>query len=197
PWLEAPAQILVAQLRALVLLSGQTVGAAIVDGASLVQLPTTLLDAPAVRTAITTVHVALWSLAWRVLLAFALLGAGYHVACECSPWQGSVGKRLLGLRVCDQRGRRLDAGRALLRYLAAALSWATLNVGHLMAANPPTHRALHDRCSGTQVVARTVGLPGWARLWLGAIALAGLAAAGGFANRAGATMSAALERAMY
>ena len=38
-------------------------------------------------------------------------------------------KRLLALRVVDAQGRRLGVGRALLRHLAAGLSWLSLNLG--------------------------------------------------------------------
>ena len=135
--------------------------------------------------------------AFGVVLAYALLGVGYHVACECSSWQGSVGKRVLGLRACDLRGRPLGVGRALSRYLAAALSWATLNIGHLMAAMPPAHRALHDRCSATQVVANSVGLPSWARAWLAVFSLTGLVAIAWLASDAAAIMRATLESSLY
>lgn len=191
PRLEISAQAFGIKLRSLLESTGRTVGEGVVNGAP------SLLDASSLSELITATHSAFWAMAWPGLLAFAALGAVYHVACECSSWHGSVGKRLLGLRVADRNGRALSWGRASLRYVAAALSWATLNLGHLMAAMPPTHRALHDRCSGTQVSARTSGLPGWAWAWLAVLSLAGVVAVGGLARKATAIMGAALESALY
>ena len=45
--------------------------------------------------------------------------------------------RAFGLKVTDVQGRRLKAGHALQRHLAAGLSWLTLNLGHAMALFPP------------------------------------------------------------
>ena len=191
PRLEARAQAFGIQLRSLLESTGRTVGEGVVNGAP------SLLDAASLSDLIKATHSAFWAMAWPGLLAFAALGAVYHVTCECSSWHGSVGKRLLGLHVSDRNGRTLTLGRASLRYVAAALSWATLNLGHLMAAMPPTHRALHDRCSGTQVSASTSGLPGWAWAWLAVLSLAGLVAIGGIARKANSIMGAALESALY
>ena len=177
-------------------LLGEALGQALLIGGPLPPLATAVLDAPGLRGAIGAAHAATWSLAWPGLLAFAMLGALYHVAGECSRWQGGVGKRVLGLRACDRRGRRLDVGRACLRYLAAGLSWATLNGGHLMAAWPPRHLALHDRCSGTVVVARHDHLPHGAWAWLALLALAGLLATALLAGAGAAMLRVALERAI-
>ncbi|MCR6495019.1 hypothetical protein LJB71_01325 [Thermomonas sp. S9] len=77
--------------------------------------------------------------------------------------------------MADAAGARASAGRVLLRHLAAGLSWASLNLGHALIAFPP-HLALHDRMSGTRVLARggDPRLPAWARTWLWLQALAGV-----------------------
>lgn len=197
PWIAAPAQAWLDQVRALLQHTGQIMGAAIIDGASLPRLAITLLHDPALHQATTAIRSATWTMVWPALLAFALLGAIYHVAGECSPWQASPGKRLLGLHAVDRRGRRLGTGRALARYSAGALSWATLNLGHLMATAAPEHLALHDRCSDTRVRAARTGLPRWARAWLVLLAIAGLVASAWLAQVASTVMQAALERALF
>ncbi len=197
PWLQAPARTWITQVDALLRLSGRVVGEAVSDGAMAPNLAATLLDTPALRAAIAAADAATWSLAWPALLAYALLGAGYHVAGECSPWQGGIGKRLLGLQACDRHGRGLGLGRALLRYLAASLSWATLNIGHWMAALPPRHLALHDRCSGSRVVARDRTLPRWAWWWLVFVGLANLVVAIKLSGAAVAMLRHGLGHAWY
>ncbi|MGH8084906.1 MAG: RDD family protein [Lysobacter sp.] len=197
PWISAPAQAWLDQVRALLQYSGRLMGAAILDGAPLPRLAITLLHDPTLQQTVTTIRSATWALAWPALLAFALLGALYHVACECSPWQASVGKRLLGLRAGDRNGRRLGPGRALARYGAGTLSWATLNLGHLMATMAPEHLALHDRCSGTRVRTNHPELPRWALVWLVLLAIVSLVASAWLAQVASAVMQAALERALF
>ena len=109
-----------------------------------------------------TLHALLQACAHRateaVLLAcvaYAAVAAPWHLIGEASTWQGSPGKRLLGLRVVDaRRGGRASATQCTLRFIAGGLSWLLLNLGHLMAVLPPRYTALHDRIAGTQVIAR-------------------------------------------
>jgi uncharacterized RDD family membrane protein YckC len=59
--------------------------------------------------------------------------------------------------------------QSIVRHVASALSWLTLNLGHALAAIPPQKRALHDYLSGTRVTMSadvSQRLPGWARAWL-------------------------------
>lgn len=132
------------------------------------------------------------------LAAFVALGLLYHVACEAAPWQATAGKRVLDLRVTDERGRRTSPTRALLRHVAGALSWLTLNLGHAMAALPPQRRALHDRVAGTRVL-RTGGtarLPRWARAWIAAQAIVAATATLWLLASMQSVLQAAVERAL-
>lgn len=199
PWLATPVRAWIDQVRALLQHTGQAMGAAIVDGVPLPQLAMALSHDAVLQQGIAATGTASWAVAWPVLLAFALVGGIYHVAGECSPWRASAGKRMLGLRACDRDGRRLGIGRAAARHCSGALSWATLNLGHLMAAMAPDHLALHDRCSRTRVLSArgaAAGLPAWAWAWLGLLALAGIGATAWLADAATAIMRAALEQAL-
>ncbi|MFC3550766.1 RDD family protein [Lysobacter cavernae] len=157
-----------------------------------------VLHDPALAPALTATHAALLQLLLAPTAAFVLLGALYHAVAEASPWQGGAGKRALGLAVSDRRGARLDVGRAGLRHLAGGLSWLTLNLGHLLAAVAPAHRALHDRFSGTQVMALSGSrrLPAWARLWLGIQVIAAVAASAWLGLLTAAMAQRALEAAL-
>lgn len=197
PWLADAAQAWVAQGRGLAQYIGRTMGAAILDGTPLPGLAIALLHDPTLQHMLAANRSATWALAWPALLAFALLGAIYHVSAECSPWQASPGKRWLGLRAGERDGRRLGPGRALARYCAGALSWATLNIGHLMATMAPDHLALHDRVSHTRVLATRAILPRWAWIWLGLLTLGSLACCVWLAQVASAVMQAALERVLF
>jgi uncharacterized RDD family membrane protein YckC len=57
----------------------------------------------------------------------------YYALSECSPWQATLGKRLMGLQVTGTAGERLPFGRALLR---AALRFLPFEIGHMSFALP-------------------------------------------------------------
>jgi len=63
-----------------------------------------------------------------------------------------------------------------VRFVAAGLSWVTLNLGHALVLFAP-HLALHDRLSQTRVLVESGNgaLPSWGRAWLLVQELAALA----------------------
>lgn len=153
------------------------------------------LHDPALRAAAATLQAALGALLLPPLLGFVAAALVYDVAFERSSWRATPGKRALGLAVVDDAGRRIGAGHALLRFCAGGLSWLTLNVGHVMAALPPRHLALHDRVSGTRVVlvSGDAPLPAWARGWLALQCIAFFAANAWLLSRWQAALQRALE----
>ena len=153
---------------------------------------------PALAAASASLQSALSELLLTPLLLYALLACVWTVGFEASAWQATPGKRALGLTVADRDGRRLRSGGAFLRFMAAGLSWLTLNIGHALAAFPP-YLALHDHVSGTRVLAGQDGrprMPLWAWAWL---VLWGMtfvvAVAWGFVHLQ-AAMQSAMEQAM-
>jgi uncharacterized RDD family membrane protein YckC/Tfp pilus assembly major pilin PilA len=75
----------------------------------------------------------------------------YKAILESSPWQASVGKRVMGIKVTDRVGRRIGFGRATGRFFAQFLSYLFLCFGYLMAAFTQRRQALHDYIAGTLV----------------------------------------------
>lgn len=53
----------------------------------------------------------------------------YFILCESSKWQGTFGKRKLGIRVVDQFGRRIGIGRSVLRTTIKFLPWEVAHFG--------------------------------------------------------------------
>jgi uncharacterized RDD family membrane protein YckC len=162
----------VAALRAAVDGLSATLATLMIDGLESMQSPLLLalqwLRDPAVRADAAALQSALGALVLPPLVGFVAIALVYSVAFERSRWRATPGKRALGLAVVDERGRRIKAGHALLRFGAGALSWLTLNLGHAMAALPPRHLALHDRVSDTRVVriSADATMPAWAKAWL-------------------------------
>ena len=68
----------------------------------------------------------------------------------------TLGMRAWKLRVCMPDGSAISWGRALLRYLAACLSWLLLGGGFLWALFDKDKQTLHDHLSGTRLI-RTTG----------------------------------------
>lgn len=81
-----------------------------------------------------------------------LVGAVYFIAMESSPWQATLGKRLLGIRVTDMDGGRISGWRAAGRYFAKLISALVLLIGFFMAAFTEKKQGLHDMIAGCLVV---------------------------------------------
>lgn len=64
----------------------------------------------------------------------------------------TLGMRTWGLRVQCAGGHGLDWQQALVRYLAALLSWLLIGGGFLWSLVDPERATLHDRISGTYLV---------------------------------------------
>ncbi|MGP4080684.1 RDD family protein [Pseudalkalibacillus sp. R45] len=58
----------------------------------------------------------------------------YFILCECSSWQGTLGKRKMGIRVIDGVGQRIGIGRSVSRTAIKFLPWEVAHFGiwHLM-----------------------------------------------------------------
>lgn len=82
------------------------------------------------------------------LLGF-LLSFLYFAILESSSWQGTVGKKALGIAVTDLNGNRLTFGRATGRFFGKILSSITLLIGYMMAGWTERKQGLHDMVAGT------------------------------------------------
>ncbi len=113
------------------------------------------------------------SLIFSSTVYFILAGI-YFSWMESSPHQATLGKRLLGIKVTTINGESIKLSQAMGRYLAATLSWITLNLGHALAAWTPERRALHDYLAGTRVEnvdPENIAMPVWAWIIIGIHAL--------------------------
>jgi len=85
-----------------------------------------------------------------------LIGLTVHwlwfTAAESSTWQASIGKKILGFKVTDLSGKRIDFGRANGRYWSKLLSGLFFCFGFLMVAFTGKKQGLHDKLAGTLVI---------------------------------------------
>ena len=99
---------------------------------------------------------AVWGFFVTVLLflGYILLNAYME-----SVYGGNVGKYILGLKVCTTEGDMLTFSQALFRQTACGISWATMNIGHMMAMIRPDKKALHDLMTQTHVIQQDIDIP--------------------------------------
>jgi uncharacterized RDD family membrane protein YckC len=76
----------------------------------------------------------------------------YSVLMDASPLQGTLGKRLMGMRVVDETGGRLSFARSLARNLGKILSAVPLFLGFMWIGWSQTKQGWHDKMSHCFVV---------------------------------------------
>jgi uncharacterized RDD family membrane protein YckC len=87
----------------------------------------------------------------KAQLVGLLLGILYEAVFLSSPWQATPGKRLLSIKVADQKGQPISFWRAFGRGSAKILSSFFL-IGYIVAFFTQNKRALHDLMAGTIVI---------------------------------------------
>lgn len=78
----------------------------------------------------------------------------YSALMESSSWQGTVGKRALGIIVTDYNGARIGFGQATGRFFAKMVSGLILGIGFLMVGFTQRKQGLHDMIASTLVMRR-------------------------------------------
>ena len=81
-----------------------------------------------------------------------VIGISYFVLMECSKFQGTIGKMVLGIKVTDLEGNQIGFAKAFGRYLGKILSAIIVGIGFLMVAFTERKQGLHDSMSGCLVV---------------------------------------------
>lgn len=90
----------------------------------------------------------------RITLLIVILVFIYTTTMESSPYQATLGKLALGIKVTDLAGQRIGFWRATGRYFAHIASALALGIGYVMAAFTQRRQALHDMMAGTIVVSK-------------------------------------------
>lgn len=74
------------------------------------------------------------------------------VFMESSPKQGTIGKNMLNIKVCDTKGFRISFGRAFLRNLLKITGILSLGLGFFMGFLDKRQQCWHDKFAGTLVI---------------------------------------------
>jgi uncharacterized RDD family membrane protein YckC len=91
-------------------------------------------------------------IAVSLLIVIPLVKLIYHIIMESSAKQGTYGKQLLKIRVCDMQGNRISPAHAAGRNLAKIFSVLTLFIGYLYSFFNKQQQCLHDIIAGTLVI---------------------------------------------
>jgi uncharacterized RDD family membrane protein YckC len=76
----------------------------------------------------------------------------YHIVMESSPKQGTYGKQILKIKVCNMQGERISVAHATGRNLAKILSVFSLFIGYLLCFFTKQQQSLHDMVADTLVM---------------------------------------------
>ena len=102
---------------------------------------------------------------FAILCFFIVTGWLYFALFESSPWQGTLGKKFIGLSVADLRGNRVTFGRASGRFFGGRLLAHLPFIGSLYitvdcicAGLTSRKQALHDMLSGCLVLRKNEGM---------------------------------------
>jgi uncharacterized RDD family membrane protein YckC len=82
---------------------------------------------------------------------FLLIHFLYYTILESSAFKGTIGKRVLGLKVKTLSGGRISYLQAVNRYITRILSIGVFFMGFAIALTNPRHQTLHDIISGCTV----------------------------------------------
>ncbi|WP_051827027.1 RDD family protein [Metabacillus indicus] len=75
----------------------------------------------------------------------------YFGMMPATSFQGTLGKKMLGLKVVNDTGGKISMGQSWIRYLGYIVS-SIFYIGYIMAAFTDRKRALHDMMADTYVV---------------------------------------------
>lgn len=94
----------------------------------------------------------LFGLIFMLIPVFWALHWVYEALLTSSIWQGTVGKRILRLKVTDDFGNKITFARSTGRFFAKILSGMVMDIGFIMVAFMERKRGLHDIICSTQVL---------------------------------------------
>lgn len=81
-----------------------------------------------------------------------LIGIFYFGILESKPKQASYGKRVMGLKVCNNEGKRISTGKSIVRNVNKFLSGSFFMLGYILIFTSKKNQALHDWLSDVVIV---------------------------------------------
>ncbi len=88
---------------------------------------------------------------YRIFMVMAIW-IFYHVGFDSSALQGSIGKRLLKLKIVDLYGKKISIIRPFFRCLTVFISIVPIGLGIWYISTDPKKRNWHDLITGSYVI---------------------------------------------
>jgi uncharacterized RDD family membrane protein YckC len=76
----------------------------------------------------------------------------YSIAMDCSAHQGTYGKKLLSIKVVNEKGRQLTFEEAFKRNTSKVISSFIFNLGFFWMLFDPKKQTWHDKIAATYVI---------------------------------------------
>ena len=86
-----------------------------------------------------------------ILCLIIFVSISYFVVLDASKWQGTIGKKILHIKIIDQDGGRVSIYKSLVRFLCPIISVISF-VGWVMTGFTKRKQALHDKLCSTLVI---------------------------------------------
>jgi uncharacterized RDD family membrane protein YckC len=91
----------------------------------------------------------------------------YYPVFDSSSAQATPGRFIMGLRVVNENGQRLNFSRALIRHLMAYVSGLLMCLGYLIQLFTEKRQTLHDIVAGALVIREPRPVtPNWLHIWI-------------------------------
>ncbi|MFY0605994.1 MAG: RDD family protein [Cyclobacteriaceae bacterium] len=87
-----------------------------------------------------------------LFVAILIITYLYDLICNISPWQGTLGKKMMKMKVIGQNSESLGFGRSIIRSFIKILSLPILYIVILMVIIRKDKSAIHDLVVGSSVI---------------------------------------------
>ena len=120
--------------------------------AFIIAFPVTMIFGTVIPQTMMTDNIQVTSVAVSMPQVIMLVASWvYFAGLESSAWQATVGKKMLGMKVTDTSGERIDFIKATIRYFAKILSSFILMIGFIIEAFTAKKQGQQDFIAGTLV----------------------------------------------
>lgn len=88
------------------------------------------------------------------LMFYYFFTIAYFVCFHASDWQGTIGKKIMGIRVVGRHNVNLTLQESGLRYVLSSLSFFMMGIGHLWIFINPDRKTFHDQMIGAEIIVK-------------------------------------------
>lgn len=76
----------------------------------------------------------------------------YYCLQVSSPWQATLGMKIIGIKMVDKGHKTISLSKATTRYFVACLSGLVFGIGFMMIFMTKQKESLHDKITNTTII---------------------------------------------